>query len=126
MAVTASFIPGAGILSIIADALANAVVVSRNAAGTILVNGGAVAVQGGTPTVANTSLIQAFGLNANDTLTLDESNGALPRASLFGGSDNDTATGGSSADQVFGQAATTRCSAAAATTCSSAATATTR
>ena len=44
MAVTASFIPGSGILSVFADALANTVVVSRNAAGTILVNGGAVAV----------------------------------------------------------------------------------
>ena len=58
MAVTASFIPGSGVLSIIADVLANTVTVSRNAAGMILVNGGAVAVQGGTPTVANTSLIQ--------------------------------------------------------------------
>ena len=103
MAVTASFIPGAGVLSVIADSLANTVSVGRNAAGQILVNGGAVAVLGGTPTVANTEQIQVFGLASNDGLVLDESSGALPRALLFGGSGNDTATGGSGADQIFGQ-----------------------
>ena len=35
----------------------------------ILVNGGAVAVMGGTPTVANTSLIQVFGTGGNDTIS---------------------------------------------------------
>jgi Ca2+-binding RTX toxin-like protein len=103
MAVTATFNASTGLLSVIADSLNNAVTVSRNAAGTILVNGGAVVVQGGTPTVANTSLIEAFGLASNDSLTLDESNGALPRAFLFSGGGNDTATGGSGADSLFGQ-----------------------
>ncbi|MBF2025559.1 MAG: calcium-binding protein [Oscillatoriales cyanobacterium C42_A2020_001] len=102
MAVTAFF--SAGILSIFADNLANTVEVSRNAAGNILINGGAVVISGGTATVANVSSIQAFGLGENDTLTLNESNGALPRAFLFGGTGNDTATGGSGADQLFGQA----------------------
>src|SRR5262249_52173258 len=73
-------------------------------AGKILVNGGAVAVQGGTPTVANVSLIQIFGQAGNDTITLDEANGALPAANLFGGAGNDVLTGGSGADMVFGQA----------------------
>src|SRR5262249_27020064 len=50
-----------------------------------------------------TSLIKAFGLNGNDTLTLDEANGALPATQLFAGSGNDTAIGGSGADQLFGQ-----------------------
>jgi len=45
-------------------------VVSRNAAGTLLVNNGAVAVSGGTPTVANTVLIQIFGRAGNDQLSL--------------------------------------------------------
>ena len=57
MAVTATFNASTGLLSVIADSLNNAVTVSRNAAGTILVNGGAVVVQGGTPTVANTNVI---------------------------------------------------------------------
>ena len=84
-AVTATFLPGAGTLSIFGDALDNTIPVSRDAAGQILVNGGAVNVVGGTPTVANVSLIQVFGQAGNDTVTLDEANGALPKANLFGG-----------------------------------------
>ncbi len=99
-AVTASF--SGGVLSTFGDALDNTVTFSRNAAGSILVNGGAVSVFG-TPTVANTSLIQAFGQGGNDTITLNESNGALPRANLFGGAGNDVLTGGSGADMLFGQ-----------------------
>lgn len=102
MAVSASF--SRGILSIIGDNLDNAIEVSRNAAGQILVNGGAVTVSGGTPNVANTTLIQGFGLGGNDRITLNEANGALPQANLFGGLGNDALTGGSSADQLFGQA----------------------
>jgi Ca2+-binding RTX toxin-like protein len=101
--VSASFIPSAGLLSVFADAGDNTVVASRNAAGNILINGGAVAVVGGTPTVANTATIQMFGLGGNDILSLDEANGALPRAFLFGGAGNDVLTGGSGADQLFGQ-----------------------
>jgi Ca2+-binding RTX toxin-like protein len=103
MAVTATFLPGAGLLSAIGDNLNNTITFSRNAAGNIQVNGGAVSVKGGTPTVANTSKLQAFGLGGDDNLTLDEANGALPAAQLFGGAGNDTLTGGSGADQLFGQ-----------------------
>src|SRR5690349_10284918 len=100
-AVTASF--SNGVLSVFGDSSANTTTISRDAAGKILVNGGAVSVAGGTPTVANTSLIQVFGQAGNDIITLDEANGALPRAFLFGGSGNDTLTGGSGDDLLFGQ-----------------------
>jgi Ca2+-binding RTX toxin-like protein len=103
-ATTASF--SNGVLSVTGDAPANAIQISRNAAGTILVNGGAVPVAGGTPTVANTARIQVFGLGGNDTLALNEASGALPEAHLFGGPGNDTLTGGSGGDQLFGQAGT--------------------
>jgi Ca2+-binding RTX toxin-like protein len=103
MAITASFDPGSGVLTVLGDALDNTITISRNAAGTILVNGGAVPILGGTATVANTSLIAGFGLGGNDTIMLDESNGALPRANLFGGAGNDVLTGGSGGDQLFGQ-----------------------
>src|SRR6266540_2528841 len=93
----------AGILSVFGDALDNTITISRDAAGKILVNGGAVAIVGGTATVANTSLIQVFGLGGNDTIALNEANGALPRANLFGGSGNDILTGGSGGDMIFGQ-----------------------
>ena len=102
-ATTATFSAG-GVLSVSGDSAANSITISRDAAGKILVNGGAIAITGGTPTVANTTLIQAFGLAGNDVITLSETNGALPRASLFGGGDNDVLTGGSGADQIFGQA----------------------
>jgi Ca2+-binding RTX toxin-like protein len=103
LAVTASFIPSAGVLSVFGDALDNNIVASRDAAGRILINGGAVPVLGGTPTVANTSLIQMFGQGGNDHLTLDESNGAMPRANMFGGAGNDVLTGGAGGDMLFGQ-----------------------
>jgi Ca2+-binding RTX toxin-like protein len=103
-AVTAVFDAGAGLLSVSGDALDNNIVISRNAAGNLLVNGGAVAVTGGTPSVANTALIQAFGRQGNDTIQLDESNGALPSAHLYGGPGGDTLSGGAGNDQLFGQA----------------------
>jgi Ca2+-binding RTX toxin-like protein len=103
MAITASFVASQGLLSIFSDTLDNTVTISRNAAGTILINGGAVSVVGGTPTVANTALIQAFGLAGNDNLSLDESNGALPASQLFGGTGNDTVAGGAGGDKLFGQ-----------------------
>jgi Ca2+-binding RTX toxin-like protein len=104
LAVTASFSPGAGVLSVFGDARNNTIVVSRDAAGQILVNGGAIAIQGGAATVANTTLIQVFGQAGNDNISLDETNGALPAANLFGGAGNDTLTGGSGNDLLFGGA----------------------
>jgi Ca2+-binding RTX toxin-like protein len=103
MAIKASFIPGAHQLSVFGDSGKNTVTLSRDAAGQILVNGGAVAVVGGTPTVANTTLIDVFGQGGDDTITLDEANGALPAAHLFGGGGDDVITGGSGADLLFGQ-----------------------
>src|ERR1700716_2958236 len=104
MAITATFSPSAHRLSEFGDANTNTIMTSRNAAGQLLVNGGAVTVAGGAATVANTAMIQVFGQGGNDTITLDESNGALPAAELFGGAGNDVLTGGSGADLLFGGA----------------------
>lgn len=91
-----------GVLTVIGDGNANVFTIGRDAAGKILINGGAVAVHGGTPTVANTRIIQGFGLGGADSIILDEANGALPRANLFGGSGDDTLGGGSGPDLLFG------------------------
>src|SRR5207302_7721006 len=99
-----SFSPGTGVLSVLGDAQANTITVSRDVAGRLLVNGGAVRIMGDVATVANTSLIQVFGQDGNDTISLDETNGALPAANLFGGAGNDVLTGGSGNDMLFGQA----------------------
>ncbi|MGA9034900.1 MAG: calcium-binding protein [Pseudolabrys sp.] len=103
MAITASFLPGTRVLSVFGDAASNRITASRNVAGNILINGGAVAVVGGNPTVANTDLIQLFGQGGDDTITVDETNGPMPAAQLFGGNGNDTLTGGSGNDLLFGQ-----------------------
>ena len=102
MTVTAIFSPGTQVLSELGDEVDNTIVTSRSAAGQILVNGGAVPIQGGTATVSDTAQIQAFGQGGNDTISLDEATGALPAALLFGGDGNDALTGGSGADQLFG------------------------
>ncbi len=93
-----------GVLTVVGDAQNNTIVISRNAAGIILVNGGAIPVTGGTPTVVNTRSISVIGQAGNDVISLDEANGALPRANLFGGADNDTLTGGAGGDTLAGQA----------------------
>jgi len=108
MATRATFSPGAGLLSVFGDNLDNTIVASRDAAGTIRINNGAVSIAGGQPTVANTATIQVFGQGGNDTISLDETNGALPAAQLFGGAGNDTLTGGSGNDLLFGQAGNDR------------------
>jgi len=99
---SAVFNPTTGVLTITGDALPNIIVVSREAGGNIRVNGGTVSITGGSPTVANTSLIQIFGGTGNDQLVLDETNGALPKGNLFGEAGNDTLIGGSGADILNG------------------------
>ena len=127
MTIKATFSPTAGVLSVFGDNVNNTITTSRDAAGHILVNGGAVSIDGGQPTVANTALIQVFGQGGNDTITLDETNGALPAAELFGGAGNDVLTGGSAQRPALRRArATTPSSAKAATICCSVAPATTR
>src|SRR5262245_46119862 len=65
-AITAIFTPGAGLLTVLGDSANNTIALSRDAAGRILINGGAVQIKGGTPTVANTARMQVFGLGGND------------------------------------------------------------
>ena len=52
---------GLGVLTVIGTSDADTIIVSRDAAGTILVNNGAVTILGGTPTVANTRTISVLG-----------------------------------------------------------------
>ncbi len=101
-AVTATF--NLGVLVVSGDASDNTIVVSRDAAGSILVNGGAVPISGTTSTVANTTALVLVGGAGNDVISLDEANGALPKALMVGGAGNDTLTGGSGNDVLVGQA----------------------
>src|SRR3954451_8304330 len=89
LAVTAAFVPATGVLSVVGDELDNNITISRNAGGRILVNGGAIATGGGTPTAANASLISVSGLGGNDVILLNQANGALPAAQVLGGDGTD-------------------------------------
>jgi Ca2+-binding RTX toxin-like protein len=50
-----------GVLAVVGTGLDDSITVSRDAAGNLLVNGGAVPIQGPTATVANTTLIGGSG-----------------------------------------------------------------
>ena len=102
-ATTAQFNIGHGVLSVFGDNNDNTIVVSRDAAGDILVNGGAVDVHGPAATVDNVARIRVFAAAGDDTVSLDETNGPLPGADIFGGTGNDRLTGSSAADQLFGE-----------------------
>jgi Ca2+-binding RTX toxin-like protein len=103
-ATSAQFSVSQGVLTIVGDGANNTIVVGRDAAGTITVNGGAVPVRGPKPTVSNVRVIKISGRGGNDTISLDETNGPLPPADMSGGAGNDTLTGGSGNDHLSGDA----------------------
>src|SRR5688572_6378460 len=102
--VTGTYVPASSLLTVSGTNAANTIEISRNAAGELLVNNGASPIVGGTPTVANTALISVYGQGGDDVITLNQANGALPAANLFGGAGHDTITAGAGNDQLFGQA----------------------
>lgn len=102
LTVSATFSPDSGQLNVIGDELDNVIQISRETDGTISINNGDVAIQGGTPNVQNTNTILAFGLAGNDQISLNEFNGALPNSFLFGGSGNDLLIGGAGRDYLSG------------------------
>ena len=77
----------------------NSFTISRDLDGNLFANGSAI----DGATVTNTDVIRVNGGDGNDVITLDQTNGALPSAELFGGDGNDTLTGGSGADELSGQ-----------------------
>ena len=102
MPISANLHPGTGLLSVLGDSDDNAITVSRDVAGTILINDGAVQVDGDQPTIGNTNLIQVLGHDGNDVITIDDGNGPLPNALLSGGTGNDTIIGGHGDDEIVG------------------------
>jgi Ca2+-binding RTX toxin-like protein len=93
-----------GVLTVTGDNAPNTITVSRDVAGNLLVNNGAVAITGSPANVGTITSINVSGLDGNDNISLDETNGALPAASISGGNGNDTITGGSGADVLNGDA----------------------
>src|SRR5437763_1449765 len=63
-----------GTLFVTGDEQDNVIAISRTAGGTILVNNGAVPIQGGTATVANTTHFHVVGAGGDDNISLNEAN----------------------------------------------------
>jgi hypothetical protein len=103
-ATTAVHLRGQSVLTVFGDFRNNTIVVSRDLAGAIHVNGGTVIIQGPKPTVTNIDQIRVLAGAGNDTVRFDETNGTLPAADVFGSTGNDRITGSSGKDRLFGGA----------------------
>ncbi len=104
MAVTAFFSDQFNTLAVLGDGGNNTITVGRNLGGDLLINGGAVPIFGGRASVSSASRVVVLGFGGDDTITIDNTNGVMPTASLFGGAGNDTLLGGSAIDFLFGDA----------------------
>jgi Ca2+-binding RTX toxin-like protein len=103
MSIIGRFLPNQHQVLITGDDGNNDITVSRDLAGHLLANGGAIHISPDGATVENTDLIRVNGGDGNDVIALDQTNGALPAAQLFGGDGNDSLTGGSGNDLLSGQ-----------------------
>ena len=100
MSITGSFSSANRLLTFFGASADDNLTITRNLAGQLLGNNGAVPITGGTPTILNTTLIQAFAGAGNDTITVDA--GLSLAANLSGGQGDDTLTGGSGNDTLNG------------------------
>src|SRR5215212_7942354 len=69
LSVTASF--SGGTLRVTGDDQNNVISISRDVAGNILVNNGAIPIAGAPATIANTDHLHLVGAGGNDTITLN-------------------------------------------------------
>ncbi|MCC6232316.1 MAG: calcium-binding protein, partial [Verrucomicrobiales bacterium] len=99
---TAVYSPQTGELLVTGTGSGDFLSVGREGGGRLHVNGGAIPILGGVPTVLNTRSIRMLGLEGGDQLVLDESGGPLPAAFLLGGPGDDTLVGGTSDDTLQG------------------------
>jgi Ca2+-binding RTX toxin-like protein len=103
--VSASFDGSVGVLKIVGTDGNDSIALSRGDGGIILINGGAVAISGGRPSINNTTSITIGGLAGDDHIILDEASG-LPSALLDGGDGNDTIeVNGANFNEVFAASA---------------------
>jgi Ca2+-binding RTX toxin-like protein len=96
------FVPETGVLTVVGTEGADSFVVGTTANGNIVVNGGAVAIAGGTPTLANTVLVVLQGLGGDDQLVISSVGGPLPDARISGGPGADVLIGGPGNDEIDG------------------------
>lgn len=106
MAISATYDPATGLLFVMGESLGQHIEIGRDIAGTIRIDDGAIAIQGGVATVTNTVEISVLDGNGSSFIELDESNGALPSAHLVGPGGDDSLYGGLGDDLLEGGAGT--------------------
>jgi len=99
---TAVFDSVAQVLTVTGSGGDDVCVVSRDLAGNLRVDGGALPISGGVATVANTVRVVLSGLGGDDVLQMDDAAGALPPAELDGGLGADVLIGGAAAETFLG------------------------
>jgi Ca2+-binding RTX toxin-like protein len=94
------------VLTVTGDGADNTISLGRGDGGVILINGGAVAIDGGTPSIRNTSSILVLGQGGSDHLVLDEASG-LPAVAFSGGDGVDSVeVNSANLNEVFAMAPT--------------------
>ena len=86
--VVSSFDQPTGSLRVLGDEAANQIVIGRDQLGVITVDGQVPlddGLPGSFPTVFNTRTISVLGAGGDDVLRMDQTNGPLPGAQMFGG-----------------------------------------
>jgi hypothetical protein len=96
---TAAFDPIMAVLTVVCDMTHTNVSIQNDGSGNIVVNGGALPITGGVPTIFNTTLIQVLGSAGDDQISIGS---GLPTAQLFGAEGNDVLMGGSAGDVIVG------------------------
>src|SRR5262245_18453407 len=91
-----------GVLTVLGTGGNETINVSRTTSGIIKVNGANVNVHGAALKVSQTKSIVVDGRAGNDTITINDANGRMPKATLKGSAGNDTLVGSAAADKLLG------------------------
>jgi Ca2+-binding RTX toxin-like protein len=91
-----------GVLTINGDAANNVLVVGQTTAHIVTLNGSKVLVRGASVPVVDVNVVRMAGGSGDDTLSFDETNGAMPAGKFVGDDGNDKLVGGSKDDNLIG------------------------
>jgi len=93
---------GGGVLTINGNNNNETITVSRSTTGVIKINGANFLVNGSPLKVSQVSRIVVDGKGGDDTITIDDANGVMPKATLKGNVGNDILTASGAVDRLFG------------------------